>query len=119
MRRSLAALLLSLGLLTGASAFGANERRHKPAEFQEISEEDRAAARVRARNKVSTWREADPVPEYQFPWMPIGFTVLTLGIAAPFAWAAYNRHAKELREREAAAPQPRRRTKATPETAEE
>lgn len=119
MRRSLASLLLALGLLTGATALAANERRHKPADYQEITEEDRSAARDRARHKVRQWREADPMPEYHFPWMPIGFTVLTLGLAAPFAWAAYNRHAKELRERAALAPQPRKRTKPTTETAEE
>jgi hypothetical protein len=117
MRRSFAGFVLALGLLTGASAFGANERRHKPAEYQEISEEDRAAARERARNRVSTWREGTEMPpEYKFPWMQLGFAVLTLSIALPFAWAAYNRNAKEIRDREAAlAPAPRKRSKVTAE----
>jgi hypothetical protein len=120
MRRSLAALLLSLGLVTGASAFAANERRHKPAEFQEISEEDRAAARERARNRVSAWREgADMPPEYKFPWMQLGFTALMFAIALPFAWGAYNRHAREIREREAALAPPARKTRAKAAPVEE
>ena len=50
-------LILALSLLFGASAFAANERRHKPSEYQEITDEDRGAARERARSRVSSWRE--------------------------------------------------------------
>lgn len=114
MRRHLSGILVALSFLVGASALAANERRHKPSEYQEITDEDRAAARDRARNKVSTWRETELPPEYKFPWMQFGFVALTLGIAIPFAWSAYNRHAKELRELEAANPAPRKRSKAAP-----
>ncbi len=115
------ALVLSFGLLTGATALGANERRSpKPAEFQtnEITEAERAAARERARHRMNAWKTDEPVPEYKFPWMLLGFTVLTIGIAAPFAYGAYQRQAKELREAEAfAATGPRKRKAADEEEA--
>lgn len=111
MRRS--TLFLALSLLMGASAFAANERRHKPSEYQEITEEDRDAARLRAKSKVSTWRETELPPEYEFPWMQIGFVALAIGIAVPFGWAAYNRHAAEARALSDAnnTASPRKRTK--------
>lgn len=95
MRRS--TLFLALSLLMSATALAANERRHKPSEYQEITEEDRDAARLRARSKVSTWRETELPPEYEFPWMQIGFVALAFVVATPFAVGAYNRHAAEVR----------------------
>ena len=116
MRRSISGLFLALSLSMGASAFAANERRHKPGEYQEITDEDRTAARERARSRVSSWRETELPPEYHFPWMQIGFVVLAFAIAAPFAWGAYNRHAAESRAAaEASNTAPRKRTKAIAE----
>jgi hypothetical protein len=115
MRRSISGLFLALSLLMGASAFAANERRHKPGEYQEITDEDRNAARERARSRVSTWRETNLPPEYEFPWMQIGFVALAFAIAIPFAWSAYNRHAAEVRAiAEASNTAPRKRAKAAP-----
>lgn len=111
MRRSLSALLLAVTLSSGATALAENERRHKPAEYQEISDEDRAAARERSRNKVSQWRETQLPPEYKFPWMQIGFTVLTLGLAIPFGWSMYRNSSRELRDRAVPLPTPRKRSK--------
>ena len=68
-----------------------------PSEYQEITDEDRTAARERAKSKVSTWRETELPPEYEFPWMQVGFVALAIGIAVPFGWAAYNRHAAEVK----------------------
>lgn len=115
MRRPLPGLILTLTLVFGASAFAANERRHKPSEYQEISDEDRAAARERARSRVSSWRETELPPEYEFPWMQLGFVAAAFLIAAPFAYGAYNRHAAEVRAiAEASAPSPRKRKAAAP-----
>ncbi len=113
MRRPLAGLILTLSLVFGASAFAANERRHKPSEYQELSEEDRNAARERARSRVSEWRETELPPEYEFPWMQIGFVAAAFLIAAPFAYGAYNRHAAEVRAIAEASAPPRKR-KAAP-----
>jgi hypothetical protein len=110
MRRSINGLFLALSLVLGASAFAANERRHKPSEYQEITDDDRNAARARAKSKVSTWRETELPPEYEFPWMQVGFVALAFAIALPFAWGAYNRHAAEVRAiAEAANTGPRKR----------
>ena len=118
MRRSISGLFLALGLLMGVSAFAANERRHKPSEFQEITDEDRNAARERARSKVGTWRETELPPEYEFPWMQIAAVALAFVVATPFAISAYNRHASEARAiAEASNSVPRKRTK--PAAAEE
>ena len=120
MRRSISGLFLALGLLMGVSAFAANERRHKPPEYQEpeISDEDRAAARERAKSKVTSWRETELPPEYEFPWMQVGAVVLAFVVATPFAIGAYNRHAAEARAiAEASNTGPRKRTK--PAAAEE
>ena len=111
MRRSTSGLILALSLVVGASAFAANERRHKPPEYQEITDEDRAAARDKARSHVATWHETEVPPEYEFPLMQIGFVALALAIALPFGWAAYNRHAAEIRAiAEASNTGPRKRT---------
>lgn len=112
MRRSTSGLFLALSLSLGASAFAANERRHKPSEYQEISDEERKAARERQRNRVSTWQETQLPPEYEFPWMQIGMVALAFAVAAPFAYGAYNRHAAEVREMAAASAPPRKRAKA-------
>lgn len=110
MRRPITGLILALSLVFGASAFAANERRHKPSEYQEITDEDRTAARERARSRVSAWRETEVPPEYEFPWMQIGFVAAAFLVAAPFAYGAYSRHAADVRAiAEATAPTPRKR----------
>jgi hypothetical protein len=105
--------LLSLGLLASVTALGA-DRRGKPAEYQasELTEAERAAARERARNRMNAWGADEPAPEFKFPWMMVGFSVLALGIAAPFAYGAYQRQAKELREADAFAQPAGRKRKA-------
>ncbi|MDP2270954.1 MAG: hypothetical protein Q8K32_09505 [Archangium sp.] len=115
MRRTINGLFLALSLSLGASAFAANERRHKPSEYQEITDEDRTAAREKARSRVSSWRETELPPEYEFPWMQIGFVALAFVVATPFAIGAYNRHAAEVRAiAEASNTSPRKRVKAAP-----
>lgn len=114
-------LVLSLGLLASATALG--DRRGKPAEYQasELTEAERAAARERSRNRMNAWGADEPAPEFKFPWMMVGFSVLALGIAAPFAYGAYQRQAKELRAADAFAPPAGRKRKAAaePEAEEE
>ena len=115
MRRPINGLFLALSLSLGASAFAANERRHKPSEYQEITDEDRTAAREKARSRVSSWRETELPPEYEFPWMQIGFVALAFVVATPFAIGAYNRHAAEVRAiAEASNTSPRKRSKPAP-----
>lgn len=91
-------LVLALSLSLGASAFAANERRHKPSEYQDITDEDRAAARERARNRMGSWHEVDPIEESTFPWMQLGFTALAFAIVAPFAYWFFKNSSKELNE---------------------
>jgi hypothetical protein len=101
---------------TGATK-GTGGRRGKPQDFQatEMTDEEREAARVRARYRMGTWREAEPVQaEPKFPWMPIGFTLLSFAVVAPFAWNAYRGTAKELANTATFGPQPRRRRAPTP-----
>lgn len=110
MRRVLQTVLLVVGLSVAGSAFAAGGGRQKPAEFHEVSDEERAAARERARNRVPTWSESDVPEEYRFPWMQIGFVALAFAVATPFAWSAYRSSAKELRAHNAfAQSQPRKR----------
>jgi hypothetical protein len=87
------------GLSYGASALAEDRRPGKPKTFQptELTEKEREEAKTRARYKIGTWQEAEAdAPEAPFPWMPVGFTLLTLAVVAPFAWSAYRRTAKEL-----------------------
>ena len=113
MLRTARVALLSFGLLASATALAA-DRRGKPAEYQanELTEAERAAARERARNRMGAWVTDEPAPEYKFPWMLLGFSILALGLAAPFAYNAYQRQAKELREADAFAQPPGRKRKA-------
>lgn len=113
MRRSTPLFLLVIGVFLATSALAANEKRRKVAEYQDITDEDRAAARERARSRLGSFQETAPPQEYKFPWMAIGFAALTLGIAAPFAWGAYKRASKEQDDANAFAPGPRKRVKAT------
>jgi len=112
-------VFIALSVVLGTSAFAANEKRRKPAEFQDVTEEDRAAARERSRNRMGTWREVDPIPESTFPWMQLGFVALTFAIAAPFAWGYYNRSSKELRDANAFVNQPRKRSSKAAEPADD
>ncbi|MFZ5440406.1 MAG: hypothetical protein ACOZQL_10375 [Myxococcota bacterium] len=114
MRRSIRLMLLTLGLLATTGALAADEKaekRRRISEFQDVTDEDRAAARERSRNRLGTFSEPNSqTSEYRFPWMAIGFTVLALGIAVPFAWSAYNRASKEQVEANAfAQPTPRKK----------
>ncbi len=115
MRRSVHLLLLTVSLSGATASFAANERRIKPSEYQEMTEEEKAAAKARARNRMTAWSETATPPEYQFPWMPLVFTVVAFSIAAPFAWGAWKRYSNEQREVNAAAATPavpvRNRTK--------
>lgn len=117
MRRLPRLFFLTLGLLLTTGALAANEKtekRRRIADYQDVTDEDRAAARERARNRLGTFSEAAPEPEYQFPWLAVGFTTLTLAIAVPFALAAYRRASKEQEDVNAFAPgTPRKKTKAT------
>ena len=93
MRRSLRFVFLSLALY-GAAAAAKSGFRGKPQDFvpTEMTEEEREAARVRARYKMSVYHEPEDAPkEAKFPWMQIGFTLLTFAVASPFAWASYKR----------------------------
>ncbi|MGV3619363.1 MAG: hypothetical protein ACO1OB_01025 [Archangium sp.] len=116
MRRAIQTVLLVLSLSVAASAFAANGRQ-KPTEYQEVTDEDRAAARERARNRVSTWTEANMPEEYEFPWMRIGFVVLAFAIATPFALIAYRNSSQELKEHTAFTQQKTRRKAATTDEA--
>ena len=111
--RSIRLVLFALSLALATSAIGANERKHKPGEFQELSEEEKAAMKEKGRNRMGEWNETDLPPEYHFPWMQLGFIVLAFGVAAPFAWIAYKKFAVESDEYNAAAapPTPKKRTK--------
>lgn len=114
MRRSTYTLILVLSLTAASAAFAANEKRNKPSQYQEVTDEDRAAARERARTRVSTWNDAALPPEYSFPWMQLGFVALALGIATPIAWIAYRNSSKELKEVNAFAQQQPRKRAAKP-----
>ncbi len=114
MRRSTHTLLLVFTLTAASAAFAANERRNKPSEYQEVTDEDRAAARERARTRVSTWNDSELPPEYSFPWMQLGFIALAFAIATPIAWIAYRNSSKELKDANAFAQQQPRKRPAKP-----
>jgi hypothetical protein len=81
----------------------------QPYEAVELTEEEREAARHRARNKMGTWRETVlPPPESHFPWMPLGFTLLTFAVVTPFAWSSYRRHVEQAPDTRAFGTQRRR-----------
>ena len=113
MVRAIRGLLLVAILGSSASAHAENERRMKPAEYKEMSEDEKAAARARARNRMASWNETDLPPEYEFPWKPVVFSALAILIAAPFALGAYRRFSAEARAvaEGNAPPAPRKRTK--------
>ncbi|MFO0596966.1 MAG: hypothetical protein U0228_16745 [Myxococcaceae bacterium] len=113
MRRSPRLLLLALAVGLALPAFAENERRHRPTEYQEMTDEEKAALKEKQRNRMGTWNENDLPPEYHFPWMQIGFIGLAIVIAIPFGWVAYKRFATETNEAIAAATPapPRKRTK--------
>jgi hypothetical protein len=102
----------SPGPRSGVKAFresdgppAASDRRRggvQPYQPTELTDEQREAANTRARYKMGTWRETQlPPPEPRFPWMPIGFTLLTFAVVAPFAWSSYRHHVGEIPDRRA------------------
>lgn len=119
--RRIVPLLFVLCVASSPALAGAGARG-KVSEYKEsdLTDAERAAAQARAKNKVSVWHEAEPVPApVEFPWMAVIFTTLVLGIAAPFAWRAYKQTSREISETEAgfSPPQPpARRPRADRET---
>lgn len=107
-------LLIALSLALGTSALASNERKHKPGEYQELSEEEKAAMKEKNRNRMGEWNETDLPPEYHFPWMQLGFIALAFAVATPFAWFTYKKFAVETDEYNAASAPPsvpKKRTK--------
>lgn len=99
-------LFIALSLALGTSALANNERKHRPGEYQELSEEEKAAMKEKNRNRMGQWNETDLPPEYHFPWMQLGFIALAIGIAVPFGWIAYKKFAVETDEYNAASAPP-------------
>ncbi len=95
--KRLASALAVACWLFGADAL-AQRQRVKEFPTDPRSAEEMKAADTRGKRKMPTFTEQ---PEYQvqpekpFDWRPIGFTILTFAIAAPFAWAFYKRAASE------------------------
>lgn len=122
MRRTIALLCLASSLAVPALA--QTERKSRVSEFKakEMTDEERAEAMKRGRSRMTRWQEAELPPEPSFPWMPLGFTLLAFGIAAPFALGAYRRSAQELDEVAAATAPPPKKPRApkskAPEPAE-
>ncbi len=97
-------LFIVLVGLYGASSLAEERRPGKPRTFQptELTEQEREEAKTRARYKMGTWRDIEEAPpESHFPWLAVGFTLLTMGVVSPFAWSAYKRTAKDLEHVEA------------------
>ncbi len=117
---SLLALALALGGL-GVLADGATDPRRGVKSYQQrseelppgtvtprhgqvqhyeptaLTEEEREAARARARQKMGTWVESEPPPPASpFPWGPLFATLLAFAVAAPLAWSSYRRHIAEM-----------------------
>jgi hypothetical protein len=91
-------LLLIVVVSAAAGAFAERKGQLRDFEPTEKTEAEREAARVKARYRIETWRETDPLPEEpKFPWMPLGITLLSFAVVAPFAWSAYRGTSKDLR----------------------
>jgi hypothetical protein len=103
--------LMTMALVLSSVSAVAQRPAAAPKEFRagEQTVQQREEARTKARYKMNTWHEADDnLPqEFQFPWMPIGFTLLCFAVVTPFAMAMYRRMSAELEATEAGSPKMR------------
>lgn len=99
MRAVLVALgVLMAGPLTAQSALAVPAGKlGKPREYQPENPTDEE--RPRKKTRIHAWEEAEPAqePVTDFPWMPLGLTLLTFAVVAPFAWSAYRQTMEEMK----------------------
>ncbi|HYO66505.1 MAG TPA: hypothetical protein VEU33_10510 [Archangium sp.] len=90
-------LLVVLVLVTGGAAL-AQRRQLQSFQGEEMTQEERDAARSRPKYNINAYGRDIQIKEEPMPWKAIGLGVIAMIVAAPFAWRAYRSTTKEMSE---------------------
>lgn len=94
---SLSRLLVVLVLVTGGAAL-AQRRQLQNFEAEEMTQEERAAARSRPKYNINSYGRDIQIKEEPIPWKAIGLGFIAMLVTAPFAWRAYKSTTREMAE---------------------
>ncbi|WP_375764861.1 hypothetical protein NR798_24395 [Archangium gephyra] len=84
-------------LVTGGAALA--QRRQLPTfQGEEMTQEERDAARARPKYNISSYNRDIQIKEEPIPWKAIALGFIAMLVTAPFAWRAYRSTTKEISE---------------------
>jgi hypothetical protein len=88
-------LVVVLVLVTGGAALA---QRRQLQDFQggEMTQQEREAARGRAKYNINGYTKDIRIKEEPIPWMAIGLAAVAFAVTAPFAWRIYKGTTKEM-----------------------
>lgn len=88
-------LLVVLVLVTGGAAL-AQRRQLQSFQGEEMTQEERDAARARPKYNINSYGRDIQIKEEPIPWKALGLGFFALMVTAPFAWRAYRSTTKEI-----------------------
>jgi hypothetical protein len=93
----LSRLLVVLVLVSGGAAL-AQRRSLNSFQGEEMTQEQRDAARSKPKYNINDYGRDIKVKEEPFPWMALGLAGLVFAVVSPFAYRAYRSTSKEMAE---------------------
>jgi hypothetical protein len=91
----LSRLLVVLVLVSGGAAL-AQRRQLNQFQGEEMTQEQRDAARSKPKYNINGYGKDIKVKEEPFPWMALGLAGIVFAVSAPFAYRAYKSTTKEI-----------------------
>jgi hypothetical protein len=92
---SLSHLLVVLVLVSGGAAV-AQRRQLNQFQGEEMTQEQRDAARSRPKYNINDYGRDIKVKEEPFPWMALGLAGIVFAVISPFAYRAYKSTTKDI-----------------------
>jgi hypothetical protein len=91
----LSRLLVVLVLVSGGAAL-AQRRQLNQFQGEEMTQEQRDAARSKPKYNINGYGRDIQVKEEPFPWMALGLAGIVFAVVSPFAYRAYRSTTKEI-----------------------
>ncbi|WP_395803863.1 hypothetical protein [Archangium minus] len=94
---SVSHLLVVFVLVTGGAALAQRRQLHD-FQGQEMTQEEREAARSRPKYNINSYGNDIQIKEEPIPWKALGLACIAFLVTAPFAWRIYKGTTKEIAE---------------------
>jgi hypothetical protein len=96
MRSSLLSRLLVVLVLVSGGAALAQRRQLNQFQGEEMTQEQRDAARSKPKYNINAYGKDIKVKEEPFPWMALGLAGIVFAAVSPFAYRAYKSTTKDI-----------------------